>query len=139
MADAGIAVWDAKYFYDYWRPVTAIRLADLDGNSATEADATWTPLLVTPPFPSYTSGHSGFSAAAAEVLSAFFGSNRPFSGTSDGLVGASRTWTSFRAAAEEAGMSRIYGGIHFSFDNTQSLEMGKQIGQTVLKRFGLFT
>lgn len=137
MADAGIACWDTKYFYDMWRPVTAIRKADLDGNTDTTQDATWTSLIGTPPFPTYTSGHSTFSAAAAEVLSAFFGANTAFSGTSDGLTGVTRNWTSFRAAANEAGDSRVYGGIHFRFDSTAGIDCGKNIGVVALQRFGM--
>jgi hypothetical protein len=137
MADAGIACWDAKYFYDYWRPVTAIRKADLDGNPDTTADPDWSSLLGTPPFPTYTSGHSTFSAAAAEVLSAFFGANKPFSGISDGLPGVTRSWSSFRDSAQEASNSRVYGGIHFMFDCQQGLIAGRQIGIVALQRFGL--
>jgi len=77
-------------------------------------DPTWTPLLTTPNFPEYTSGHSTFSGAAAGVLAAFYGTDDiVFTTTSDGLPGVERTYTSFSQAAEEAGMSRIYGGIHF--------------------------
>src|SRR5205807_458306 len=74
-ADAAIAVWDTKYTYNFWRPVTAIRAADADGNPDTAADAGWTPFLVTPNHPSYNSGHSGVSSGAAAVLAAFFGSD----------------------------------------------------------------
>jgi len=137
MADAGIACWDTKYFYDMWRPITAIRKADLDGNADTAQDATWTSLIGTPPFPTYTSGHSTFSAAAAEVLSAFFGANTAFSGISDGLPGVTRNWTNFRAAANEAGDSRVYGGIHFRFDSTEGIDCGKNIGVVALQRFGM--
>src|SRR5207247_3304232 len=72
-ADAQISCWDAKYAYNLWRPVTAIRAADTDGNADTEADPTWSPLLTTPNFPSYTSAHSTISAAAAGVLTELFG------------------------------------------------------------------
>jgi membrane-associated phospholipid phosphatase len=137
MADAGIACWDTKYYYDMWRPVTAIRKADLDGNDATTKDGSWTPLLGTPPFPTYSSGHSTFSAAAAEVLSVWFGANKAFSGTSDSLAGVTRSWSSFRAAALEAGDSRVYGGIHFRFDSVEGLASGVQIGVVALQRFGL--
>lgn len=137
MADAGIACWDSKYFYDLWRPVTAIRNADLDGNSATEKDPTWLARIGTPPFSSYTSGHSTFSAAAAEVLSAFFGPSTAFSSTSDGLVGVTRSWSSFRAAAVEAGDSRVFGGIHFRFDSVEGINCGIQVGHVALQRFGV--
>src|SRR5207244_8485108 len=77
-ADAIISCWDAKYTYNLWRPVTAIRAADTDGNPDTAADADWTPLLTTPNFPSYTSAHSTVSAAAAGVLTALFGADYHF-------------------------------------------------------------
>ncbi|MCE9527354.1 MAG: phosphatase PAP2 family protein, partial [Planctomycetales bacterium] len=79
MADAAIMAWNTKFDTNFWRPVTAIRAADTDGNANTEQDAAWTPLLVTPPFPSYVSGHSSFSGAGAAVLKSFFGTdNIPF-------------------------------------------------------------
>jgi membrane-associated phospholipid phosphatase len=124
MADAGCICWDCKYRFDFWRPVTAIR----------EVDPRWTPLLPTPPFPAYTSGHSSFSGAAASALAAYFGTDRvQFSSTSEGLPGVTRSFDSFSAAAEEAGMSRIYGGIHWSFDNVEGLASGRQVAEHVAR------
>jgi membrane-associated phospholipid phosphatase len=131
-ADSGIAAWDAKFTYNFWRPVTSIRNAGADGNAATTADLAWTPLLVTPPFPSYMSGHSTFSAAASTVLSGFFGADLPFTDHGDPNQTLTRSFTSFTAAANEAGLSRIYGGIHYSFDNTDGLATGHSIGQLVV-------
>lgn len=131
MADAGIASWEAKYSYGLWRPITAIREADLDGNPTTEADPSWIPLLATPPFPSYTSGHSTFSGAAAEVLSFIFGDDTSFTTDTDDLPGVVRPFTSFVQAAEEAGRSRVYGGIHFEFDNRAGLTAGRAVGRYV--------
>lgn len=132
LADAAIVSWDCKYHYDLWRPITAIRLADTDGNDATAADPAWSPLLVTPPFSEYTSGHSTFSAAGAEALGAFFGTDSvPFSVGSDDIVGLERSFPGFMAAAEEAGLSRIYGGIHFSFGNVNGLSSGRAVGDFV--------
>src|SRR5437764_14216440 len=91
----------SKYAYNLWRPVTAIRAADTDGNPDTAADTTWTPLLVTPNFPSYTSAHSTVSGAAAGVLTDLFGGEYHFSVTADGLPGVTRTFDSFGAAAAE--------------------------------------
>lgn len=119
-ADAFIGCWNAKYHYDLLRPVTYIRRV---------IDPAWEPLLITPPFPEYPSGHSTQSAAAATVLTALFGEDVPFEDrthVADGL--GSRSFPSFRAAAEEAGMSRIYGGIHFRSGNLQGQAQGNCIG-----------
>src|SRR3954464_14725903 len=110
-ADAQIACWDAKYAYNLWRPVTAIRAADTDGNPDPEPAPSWSPLLTPPNFPSYTSAHSTISAAAAGVLTALFGPDYHFSVGSEGLAGVTRSFASFDAAAAEAGRSRVYGGI----------------------------
>ena len=136
LADAAISSWDAKYTFDMWRPVTAIRNADLDGNAATTKDAAWTPLLATPPFPTYTSGHSTFSGAGAAVLGAFFGTDAVSFVLKSEVAGvADRGFTGFKQAASEAGLSRIYGGIHFNFDNTAGLKSGEAIGQQVTSKF----
>src|SRR5262249_4418289 len=103
MADAAICGWDAKYRYDFWRPVTAIREADQDGNPATDPDPNWSSLIVTPPFPDYVSGHATFSGAAATVLALFYGTDEvAFTSRSDFLPGAVRSFSSFSQAAEEA-------------------------------------
>jgi hypothetical protein len=146
MADAGIACWDAKYAYNLWRPIDAVRQADVDGNDATTADPAWLPLIRTPPFPTYTSGHSTFSGAAATVLTYLLGENVSFSSHTDGQTGftqrplaadqiVTRTFTSFAHAADEASKSRLYGGIHFQFDNQAGLATGSQIGQHVIANF----
>jgi membrane-associated phospholipid phosphatase len=135
LADAGIMCWDCKYKLSYWRPVTAIRYTGETGNSDTEPDREWTPLLDTPPFPSYTSGHSSFSGAGATVLADFFGDRVSFQSTSDGLPGVTRSFTSCWAAAQEAGQSRIYGGIHWQFDNTEGLAMAKTLAEFVCKDY----
>jgi hypothetical protein len=130
LADAGIVAWDCKYHFNFWRPIQAIREAD------TEPDPTWTPLLTTPPFPSYTSGHSTFSAAAATTLAMYFGTDEiAFTSTSESLPGVVRSFASFSAAAAEAGQSRIYGGIHYSFDNVAGLASGRAVGEYVCRNF----
>jgi membrane-associated phospholipid phosphatase len=134
-ADAHIACWDAKYTYNLWRPVTAIRAADTDGNPGTQPDATWTPLLVTPNFPSYTSAHSTLSGAAAGVLTALFGADYHFTVGSEGLPGVTRSFTSFDAAAAEAGRSRVYGGIHYAFDSATGLSVGANLADYVMGHF----
>src|SRR5262249_15026154 len=119
LADAGINCWDAKYVYNYWRPITAIRDPRASQiNPANASDPNWTPLWTPPNFPSYTSGHSTFSGAASTILASIFGPDTPFTGGSDDMPGYSRSFTSFARAADEAGESRVVGGIHFFFDNT---------------------
>jgi hypothetical protein len=136
LADAAIVSWDAKFEYDYWRPVTAIRAADTDGNPDTAADPTWTPLIPTPPFPAYTSGHSTFSAAGAAMLADFFGTDDiAFTLESENPAAPDRSFTSFSQAAEESGMSRIYGGIHWSFDNVRGLATGDALGHFVTANY----
>lgn len=138
VADAAIVAWDHKYAFSNWRPITAIQHADTDGNPDTDADANWTPLIATPPFPSYTSGHSTFSGSSARLLGHFFGNDKiAFSTTSDGLPGVTRSFTSLSQAAEEAGQSRIYGGIHWQFDNQGGLRNGRALADDVF--FGFLT
>ncbi|TAE98199.1 MAG: phosphatase PAP2 family protein [Oscillatoriales cyanobacterium] len=134
-ADAAISCWDAKYQYNFWRPVTAIRQADTDNNPNTTADPLWTPLLITPPFPEYTSGHSTFSGAAEPVLNSVFGSDFGFADKGDKSVNSLRTFDNFAQAADESGMSRLYGGIHFMSANVDGLSAGRNIGNYVVQNF----
>jgi hypothetical protein len=130
MADAAICAWDAKYHYHNWRPVTAIRAGDTDGNDATAPDPAWSSYIVTPPFPDYVSGHSTFSGAAATVLAIFYGTDDiSFTTGSDFLPGVTRSFTRFSAAAEEAMNSRLYGGIHYRFANEDGMVAGQSIGE----------
>lgn len=135
-ADASFAVWDAKYTFNFWRPITAIRAADTDDNVATVPDTTWAPYLSTPNHPSYISGHSGNSAGAAAVLAAFFGTdNISFDFTSDSLPGAVRHYDSFSQALKECGDSRIYSGIHWRFDCDIAQGIGTTVGHYVMDHF----
>ena len=135
-ADAAIIAWDCKYAFNFWRPVSAIHNADTDDNPDTLSDPTWSPLLVTPNFPEYISGHSTFSGAAAAVLAVFYGSDDiPFTTGCEDLPGVVRSFNSFSQAAEEAGMSRIYGGIHFMSANLNGLASGASLGGYVAKNF----
>ena len=136
MADAAIMAWDAKYDTNFWRPITAIRAADTDGNANTDQDAKWTPLLPTPPFPTYVSGHSSFSGAAAAVLKSFFGFDRfKFELPSENSAVLSRKFESFSQAAQESTDSRMFGGIHFRFDNEDGLKAGGKLGEYVAANF----
>jgi hypothetical protein len=133
-ADAYFAVWDAKYAYNFWRPVTAIRAADTDDNSDTVPDSTWTPLLVTPNHPSYISGHSGHSAAAAAVLAAFFGTDAiSFALTTDSLPGGvTHSFVSFSGAVREVSDARVFAGIHWRFDVAAGEALGYDVGTYVV-------
>jgi hypothetical protein len=134
LADAGIVCWDCKYRFRLWRPITAIREADRDGNDATVPDRTWDSLLATPPFPSYTSGHSTFSGAGSAVLAEVFGSDGiAFTVGTDGLPGTRRRYRTFSQAADEAGKSRIYGGIHYECDNREGLAAGRALAREVVR------
>jgi succinate dehydrogenase hydrophobic anchor subunit len=136
MADAAICAWDAKYAYNFWRPVTAIRNGGSDGNDATDPDPNWSSFIATPPFPDYVSGHSAFSGAASRVLALFYGTDDvAFTTGSDFLPGVLRSFPSFSAAADEAGVSRIYGGIHFRSASAVGLSAGRSIGDYVFERF----
>jgi membrane-associated phospholipid phosphatase len=136
LADAAIVSWECKYAFDLWRPITAIQLADTDGNPLTHADPSWTPLLPTPPFPEYTSGHSTFSGAAAVVLALFYGRDRiEFDAVSDDLPGVIRSYEGFWDAALESGASRVYGGIHFPSANVRGLLTGARTGAYVSHRY----
>lgn len=136
VADAAIVAWDTKYFWNHWRPYTGILLFDTDGNPATGPDPGWTSFITTPPFPAYTSGHSSFSGGSGRVLELFFGTDDlAFTVPSDGLPGVTRSYTSLSQAAEEAGQSRIYGGIHWQYDNTGGLSSGRALAEHVFFGF----
>ncbi len=140
LADAGIVCWEGKFGYSYWRPITAIQEADLDGNPDTAPDRTWQSLLTTPPFPSYASGHSTFSGAAATALARFFGNDAiRFSIGSEGTPEVIRSYAGFWAAAQEAGRSRIYGGIHYEFDNQEGLRTGRAVADYIARNYFLPT
>jgi PAP2 superfamily len=135
-ADAAIVCWEAKYRYNLWRPITAIWRAEEGGNEATQSDSSWESYIESPPFPSYPSGHSTFSMASAQVLTLVFKTDAiEFTTTSDASPGRIRQFNSLSACAEEVGMSRIYGGIHFQFDNSSGKTSGKQIGEYVSTNF----
>jgi len=127
--DAFISCWDEKYRSNYVRPETVIN---------TYLDVEWRPYIQTPPFPSHTSGHATVSAAVAETMTYWFGDNISFTDTSSLEFGIkSRPIVSFRDAAKEAAMSRLYGGIHYRFDNEHGTEAGKRLGEFIVQRLKL--
>ncbi len=136
-ADSAIAMYDAKYHYRLWRPITAVRLADTDGNPATTGDPTWAPLAVTAADPSYPGAHSTISAAGAAVLAAFFGNRDEIKVSSPALPGAVRAFRSYSDVATEAGLSRIYAGQHTRIDHVAGLHLGSNVARFVLRESGL--
>jgi membrane-associated phospholipid phosphatase len=135
MADAAIACWDAKYRYQFWRPITAISLADVDGNPDTDVDFSWTPLLgVTPSHPEYVSGHSTVSAAGAVVLAHFFGDNTAFAIDSERIPGALRSFSSFSQAVLEVNDARVFAGIHFRTSCLDGNALGTKVAFFVMQQ-----
>ena len=122
LADATIAVWNAKGTYNFWRPVTAIRAT---------SDPGWTPLLPTPAFQEYPSAHSGVSSAATAVLAAFYGNATSFTVTSAGLPGVQRAFTTFSSVVQQVEDARIFAGFHFRFSCTDAATLGAQVARYV--------
>ncbi len=130
--DAYIAAWDAKYTYNFWRPITAIQHADLDGNPFTTADPSWTPLGPTPPFPDYVSGHTAYTAACVRVLEETFGrSANGFTVMNPAVPSAEqvRTYVTFRQLAREMIEARILAGIHYRTADRDGNRLGRQVAQ----------
>jgi len=136
LADATIALYDAKYHYLVWRPVTAIELGNTIGNPGIVGDPTWLPLAVTAPDPSYPGAHATISEAAATVLTAFYGGHQRLTVTSDGDPGVTRSFDSFQAAANEATLSRIFAGQHTMIDLVAGQHLGRQVAQFDLSHLG---
>jgi hypothetical protein len=131
-ADTVIAFYDAKYHALRWRPISAIRATDT-GNPAVTSDPTWTPLIATGADPAYPGAHSAVSAAGAEVLESFFGKHDAIQVRSDSLKDVVRSFDSYDAAATEAGLSRIYGGVHTRADHDAGVKLGRDVANLVLE------
>jgi hypothetical protein len=131
IADGYVAGADTRYLYDLWRPVTAIREADTDGNEATLPEPAWESLLNTPPLPDYPSTHSVAGGAAAMVLARFFGSDAVAFTMTSGVpfAGITRSFASFSQAAQENADSRVYAGVHFRTACQDGILQGQQIGR----------
>jgi hypothetical protein len=133
--DAYVVTWDSKYEYNHWRPYTAIRSADSDGNAATVADPEWTPLLPAPPFPEYVSAHAAGCAAAFTVMASVFGDETAFTMTTitapDGMP--ERSFPGFTAAAAECADSRVHLGWHFRYATDAGLALGERVATHVLR------
>ncbi len=132
MADAIIGCWDAKYTYSFWRPITAVQMADTDSNAATAPDTAWTPLITTPAFPEYPSAHSCVSGAASHILSQTFGEETSFNVVSNAVPGVTRSFHNFTAALEEVKNARVFGGIHFRTATVDGTALGTAVGDYVI-------
>lgn len=136
MADAQIACWDSKYFYNFWRPITAIRLGDQDGNPATAVDPDWQPLINTPNFPEYPSGHADISGAVSHMLRLFFGRDElTFQMTTANALATqkTRTFTHFSQAEQEVIDARVYVGIHYRHSDVVAGAQGRRVANWVFR------
>jgi len=135
MVDCGIAFFDAKYKYEFWRPITAIRNGDIDGNPATERDASWEPIDATPLHPEYPCAHCVQSSTAAAVIQRLLGSDAipEVALTSPFVPGVTHRFTNLRAFTDEVANARIYAGFHYRFSTIAGREMGQKIGAYVVK------
>jgi hypothetical protein len=131
-ADAAISCWTDKAYWHFWRPITAIRLADTDGNPATVADPDWLPLIPTPPYPDHPSGHSCFSSSAVQTLRDFFGTDTDtFTVVSNtpGHTDLTQTYTRFSQVIRQIISARVYAGIHFRTADEQGAKLGKEVAR----------
>jgi len=134
--DALQTTMTSKYIYGLWRPVTAIRRADEDGNPNTAPDANWSSLLIAPPYPTYAGNHAAAGTSQATILGLFFGRDDiRYEHTWDGAGGATRSYAGFTAMANEEERSRVYGGIHFTFDQTAGQSAGRNVANYVFLNF----
>lgn len=133
-ADASIVCWDAKYSFNVWRPITAIRNGDVDDNARTEVDAAWTPLFATPQFPEYLSGHATNSSTMAMVLKLLFGDEpgAPIVAISPTNPGFERHWARLSEGVEEVIEARIHAGIHYRTADEEGAAVGRKIARFVV-------
>jgi hypothetical protein len=135
MADAPIACWRAKYDYAYWRPITAIQLADTDGNDATVPDAGWTPRVQNPPYPEYTSGHACLTGAMSNTLGYLFGPNTIDLNVSSSVTGTSRHYDTAASLDQETMNARIWLGLHFRKGMTDGNRLGHDVSNYAITHF----
>jgi hypothetical protein len=134
-ADAIISVWHAKYVHGYWRPITAINLADTDGNPATDLDRTWVPMIPTPPYPEYPSGYTAFASAESRSLANLFHTRHLQLTLISTAVGGVRHYDSGRALRQDVVDARVWLGIHFRFGDTAARDMGVQLADWTLDHY----
>jgi hypothetical protein len=133
-ADAGIACFESKYHYEYWRPQSAIPLADTDGNPATAPDATWTPVVPTPNHPEYPAAHGCITAAMAETLKTYYRTDQVEFTLDSTVTGTTRSFKTTQAMVDEVCDARVYGGMHFRNSTLRGAELGTSVAQWVLQR-----
>jgi hypothetical protein len=136
LADGAIAAFDTKYHYSFWRPITAIRAGDTDGNKKTAADSDWLPLIATPAFPSYASAHATLSGAARVVLERAYGKRgHDVTLTNPILPGIVLNYSAWEEITDDIDDARIYGGIHFRFDQQAGSFQGRHIGKYIVRNY----
>jgi hypothetical protein len=136
IADGAIAAYDTKYHYSFWRPQTAIRAGDTDGNKRTKADLDWRPLIATPAFPSYASAHATLSGAARAVLERALGKRgHDVTLSNPSLPGIVLSYTAWEEITDDIDDARIYGGIHFRFDQEAGAHQGRHIGKYIVRNY----
>jgi hypothetical protein len=135
LSDAGVAVFDTKYHYVFWRPETAIHFADVDGNPRTDADPSFVPFITTPCFPSYPSAHGTLSNAAREVLDRLYGDRHRSITISSATLGITLSYGTLRAITDDIADARVYGGIHFRFDQDEGAEQGRRVGEYIYRHY----
>lgn len=134
ICDGLISSMETKFFYNYWRPVTAIRAGDTDGNRKTDPDPAWLPLIVTPAFPSYPSNHASGSGAAGTVLEHLYGeSGHSITLTSPTAPGVVLNYSAWEQITDDIDDARVYGGIHFRFDQDAGNRLGRRVGSYILR------
>jgi hypothetical protein len=134
ICDASIATYETKYYYDTWRPLTAIWGGGVDGNRKTEPDGSWLPLITTPAFPSYPSAHATLSGAARTVWERFFGKHDlTITLTSPRAPGIVLNYTEWKQICDDIDDARVYGGIHFRFEQEAGAHQGREVGKYILK------
>ena len=135
VADGVISIWHSKYLYNFWRPITAIQLAETDGNPTTAADPNWAPMLVTPPYPEYVSGYSGVIGAYASALQETFQTRHLQLTFTSTAVPGTRVYDSGDEAVQEVVDARIWLGIHFRSADVRGARMGQQVAEWALDRY----
>ncbi len=133
VSDGAVAVFDTKYHYVFWRPETAIHFADIDANPRTDADSSYVPFITTPCFPSYPSAHGTLSNAAREVLDRLYGDRHRSITISSPALGITLSYHTLREITDDIADARIYGGIHYRFDQEEGAEQGRRVGEYIYR------